>query len=365
LAKEKTRVTASKHSSAETASPGAHDSQAALAAILAAGIDNDRAEAAWRLMMDAQRLLLLAHYNPDPDALGSALGLAYALQPYGKMCVVACADPVPASFTFLPGREQVITELPNEDFDLIIALDAGDLARYGALYERHKSFFDGTPILNIDHHATSTGCGIVNIIDTASAATAELLTLLLLNRGAAISLDAAKCLLAGIITDTRSFEFDATTDRTLTAGAYLVGCGAVPEAIIKPMYRLKPYPQLRLWGRALQSAHSDAHGRVLWATLRLSDFDESGATPDMDDGLSTYLLDTDGVEIAVLMRERADGQTRASVRTSGPWDASKITAHYGGGGHMRAAGCTLNAKIAQAERQMIDYILRVIATGEY
>lgn len=348
-----------------TALEHAKDERAALAAILAAGIDNGLAEAAWRMMMDAHRLLLLAHYSPDPDALGSALGLAHALQPYGKACVVACADPVPANYTFLPGREQVVTELPDEDFDLVVALDAGDLSRYGAIYEGHKTFFEGTQILNIDHHASSIGCGLVNIIDVASAATAELLTLLLLNRGAAIGRDAAMCLLAGIITDTRSFEYDATTERTLTAGAYLVGCGAVPEAIIKPMYRMKPYPKVALWGRVLQSARSEADGRVIWATLRQRDIEETGATQDMDDGLPSYLLDTNGVEIALLFRERNGDQTRVSVRTSGPWDASKITAHYNGGGHIRAAGCTLNSDIESARQQVIAYVLQVIATSQY
>jgi bifunctional oligoribonuclease and PAP phosphatase NrnA len=337
----------------------------ALAAILAAGIANELAEAAWRLMMDARRILLIAHHNPDPDALGSALGLAFALEAHDKQCVVACADPVPANFTFLPGRERVVTELPAEDFDLVIALDAGELSRYGALYERHQAFFDGARIVNIDHHATSTGCGVVNIIDPASAATAELLTLLLLNRGAAISQDSAQCLLAGIITDTRSFEFDATTERTLTAGAYLVGCGAVPQAIIKPMYRLKPYPKLKLWGRVLASVQTAADGRVIWASLRQRDIAEAGATPDMDDGLPSYLLDTDGAEIAILLREGDDGKTRASIRTTGPWDASKICAHYGGGGHIRASGCTVDASIDEAEPQVIAYVRQVVTTGEY
>lgn len=341
------------------------DAQRALAAILATGIDDERADAAWRLMMDAHRLLLLAHHNPDPDALGSALGLADALQSYGKRCVVACADPVPANFAFLPGREHVVTELPDEDFDLVVALDAGDLSRYGTLYERHKAFLDGARIVNIDHHATSTGCGIVNIIDTASAASAELLTLLLLNRGANISLDAAKCLLAGIITDTRSFEFDATTERTLMAGAYLVGCGAVPETIVKPMYRLKPLAKVALWGRVLQTVQSAANGRIIWAIIRQSDFEESGATPDMDDGMPSYLLDTEGVQIAVLFREGTDGKTRVSLRTSGPADASKISAHYGGGGHMRAAGCTVNGDVDHAARNVIDYTVQVLTTGEY
>src|SRR6476661_9612653 len=171
--------------SEDSAAANNRSEREALAAILAAGIADELAEAAWRLMMDARHILLIAHHNPDPDALGSALGLAFALEAYDKQCVVACADPVPANFTFLPGRERVVTGLPDEDFDLVIALDAGELSRYGALYERHKAFFDNARIVNIDHHATSTGCGVVNIIDPASAATAELLTLFLLNRGAA------------------------------------------------------------------------------------------------------------------------------------------------------------------------------------
>jgi bifunctional oligoribonuclease and PAP phosphatase NrnA len=343
----------------------AEKQQRALAAVLAAGIDDARAEAAWRLVLAARRILLLAHHNPDPDALGSSLGLAYALELLGKACVVACADPVPENYTFLPGRERVVAELPDEDFDLVIALDAGDLGRYGAIYERHKAFFDSARILNIDHHATSTGCGIVNIIDVASAATAELLTLLLLNRGATISRDAAQCLLAGIITDTRSFEYDATTPRTLAAGAYLVGCGVAPETIIKPMYRLKRFEQTKLWGRVLDSARREADGLVVWATLRQRDLEETGAAPDMDDGLPSYLLDTVGVQIALFLREGADGTTRLSVRTGGPWDASKISAHYGGGGHMRAAGCTIQRSLDEAARDVVAYVLNVIATGTY
>jgi phosphoesterase RecJ-like protein len=316
-------------------------------------------------MMDARHILLIAHHNPDPDALGSALGLAFALEAYGKRCVVACADPAPANFTFLPGRERVVTELPGEDFDLVIALDAGELSRYGALYERHKAFFDGARIVNIDHHATSTGCGVVNIIDPASAATAELLTLFLLNRGAAITQEIAQCLLAGIITDTRSFEFDATTERTLAVGAYLVGCGAVPETIVKPMYRMKPFAQVKLWGRVLQTAQTASDGRIIWATLRRSDMEEAGATQDMDDGLPGYLLDVEGVEIAVMLREGDENTTRVSVRTRGPWDGSKMTMRYGGGGHMRAAGCTIHMPLDQAEQEFIAYTQRVVATGEY
>ncbi|HET9111393.1 MAG TPA: bifunctional oligoribonuclease/PAP phosphatase NrnA [Ktedonobacterales bacterium] len=324
-----------------------------MAALLAREIDASLAEQAWALIERARRIVLLAHEKPDPDALGSALGLAWALRPLGKQCVVACADPVPANYGFLPGHETVVTELPDEAFDLVIALDAGELTRYGALYARHKAFLDSATLLNMDHHVTSPGIGDCAIIDVASAATAELLTIFLLNRGVAIGQEAAICLLAGIITDTRAFEFDATTDRTLVAGAYLVSLGAVPEEIIKPMYRMKPLAKGRLWGRALQSLGSASEGRIVWAAIRQSDLAASGATPDMDEGLVNFLLDTEGVALAALFRETPDGATRASLRTVAPYDAAAICAQFGGGGHVRASGCTLRMDIDEAQRVFV------------
>jgi len=338
----------------------------ALARILAGGIDNALADAAWRLIAVARRILLLAHEHPDPDALGSALGLAHALAPLGEECVVACADPVPANYGFLPGREAVVTSLPDERFDLVVALDAGELSRYGALYDRYEPFFAAATILNFDHHVTSAGCGRVNIIDPVSAATAELLTLFLLNRGVDIPTPAAQCLLAGVITDTRSFEFDATTPRTLMAGAYLVGRGGVPESIIKPMYRMKSLAKARLWGIALdRELGAAADGRVIWAAIRQSSLAEAGATADSDDGLPSYLMDTDGVAISALFKEQPDGSTKVSLRTAGPYDAAALARRFGGGGHIRAAGFSLTEGVDDAIRRVIPVLEAAVAdTGE-
>jgi len=335
--------------------------QDALGALLAGCIDDTLASAAWGLIEGATRILILAHENPDPDALGSALGLGLALAPLGKRCVVACADPVPANYTFLPGRETVVTSLPDTSFDLVVALDAGELARYGALYKRNKAFFTSATILNLDHHVTSAGCGQVSIIDPTSAATAELLTIFLLNRGVAIGPEAAKCLLAGIITDTRSFEYDATTTRTLAAGGYLVGCGAVPQDIIKPMYRMKPLAQARLWGLVLDAIQSSAGGRLVWSVATQAMLKQAGATSDMDDGLVSYLVDIDGVAISALFKEDTEGHTRVSLRCVAPYDVATIAAHFGGGGHVRAAGATLQLGLDEAMRRVVPYIERVLA----
>jgi phosphoesterase RecJ-like protein len=332
-----------------------------LGELLARGIADEVAASAWRLIAEAQRILLLAHEHPDPDALGSALGLAHALGPLGKECVVACADPVPANYAFLPGREAVVTTLPDTNFDLVIALDAGELSRYGDLYTRYQTFFDAALILNLDHHVTSTGCGAVSVIDPTSAATAELLTLLMLNRGVAISVDTARCLLAGIVTDTRAFEYDATTERTLAAGAYLVGCGAQPDEIIKPMYRMKPLAQARLRGLVLTTMQSAAQERIVWATLTQEHLRAVNATPDLDDGLPSYLIDIEGVSIAALFKEQPDGTTRVSLRTTAPYDAAAICARYGGGGHVRAAGCSVEMGVEAAIKEMVPTLERALA----
>jgi phosphoesterase RecJ-like protein len=338
------------------AAAAADANDASLAAILARGIDTALAEAAWEMIASARRILLIGHEHPDPDALGSCLGLAHALRPLGKVCVVGCPDPPPANFAFLPGVEEVVTELPDEDFDLVIALDAGELTRYGVLAERHAGFFARVPILNLDHHRTSLGCGRVNIIDVASAATAELITVFLLNRGVAIGRDAAVCLLAGIITDTRSFEFDATTARTLEAGAYLVGRGAVPVEIVKPMYRMKPLAKARLWGLALGTLGSALDGRLVWAEIRPEMLAAAGATADMDDGLPTYLIDIEGARVAALFKAYADGTTRVSLRAGEPYDAAAMAAHFGGGGHLRAAGFAVPLPLERARDEVLTYL---------
>ena len=154
-------------------------------------IDSTLVEQAMTLITSSQRIALLAHESPDGDCIGSALGLAHILRQLGKECVPACADAAPQNLSFLPGIETLQQTLSDEAFDLVIALDAGELRRFGRLYEDHTSFLDNATILNIDHHISSEGCGQVNIIDTKAAATAELLVLFQLQAGLPLNKDAA------------------------------------------------------------------------------------------------------------------------------------------------------------------------------
>ncbi|MBA3824589.1 MAG: bifunctional oligoribonuclease/PAP phosphatase NrnA [Ktedonobacterales bacterium] len=318
---------------------------------LPAAIDPALASAARRLVDHATRIVILAHQNPDADALGSGLGLAHALHGLGKTAIVACPDPAPPDFaSFLPGLDTVVTTLDGPPFDLVVALDAGELSRYGDLYARYAALLRDAPILNMDHHVTSKGCGVVNIIDTKAAATAELLTLWLTQEGIAISHDAARCLLAGIITDTRAFEFDATTARTMLVGSYLMSLGAVPLDVIKPIYRMRSLPAARLFGLVAATLASDVAGRLTWAEITPAMWEAADLdVGSPDGGVTSFLIDITGVEIAILFRQLTPESVRLSIRTAGAQDATILAGRFGGGGHPRAAGCTILAPLAEAK----------------
>jgi phosphoesterase RecJ-like protein len=316
---------------------------------LAEQIDPTLLSQAMALIEPARRIALLAHEHPDGDCLGSALGFAHILRQMGKTCVAACADPAPASFSFLPGIEMLSKTLGDEHFDLVIALDAGELPRFGALYEQHRAFLDSTTILNIDHHLSSEGCGQVNIIDPISAATAELLVLFQLQAQLPLNTDAATCLLTGIITDTASFQYTSTTARTLEAGACLLQAGAVPETIVRPIFRAHPLAQVRLRSKVIDRARTSAAGLLIWSSSDDEMLAETGATPDMDDNFSGMLRDIEGVKIAAFFKNYSEPETtRLSLRTAEPYNAAAICQRYGGGGHARAAGATINIPMSDA-----------------
>ena len=248
--------------------------------------------------------------------------------------------------------------LEDEAFDLVIALDAGEFIRFGALYEERRDFFDHAPVLNLDHHITSDGCGQVNIIDPISSATAELLVLFQQQAHLPLNYDAALCLLTGIITDTSSFQFTNTTPRTLEAAALLLRAGAIPETVVQPIYRTRPLAQVRFQSIVLVSAQTACDGRLIWSAADERTLAAAGAIPEMDDNTSGLLRDIDGVQVAAFLKSYGDpGVTRLSLRCAAPYNAGEICLRISnglGGGHARAAGATFHMPIAQATAYVVE-----------
>ena len=321
---------------------------------LNAQLDPILVQQAMSLIKPAQRIALLAHEHPDGDCLGSALGLTHILRALGKLCVPACADPAPRSFAFLPGIEMLQNTLGDENFDLVIALDAGELTRFGSLYEQHRTFLDRATILNIDHHISSEGCGQVNIIDPTAAATGELLTLFQQQAELPLNQEAAMCLLTGIITDTASFQYTSTTPRTMEVGACLLRAGAIAETIVKPLFRTRPLAQARFQAAVIANARTSCEGRLIWSYATEETLAATGALAEMDENSSGMLRDIEGVQVAAFFKSYNEpGVTRLSMRSMAPYNVAAFCMRFGGGGHARAAGATIHQPLPEAMAMIV------------
>lgn len=331
---------------------------------LAQQLDTALVRQAMNLIAPAQRIALLAHEHPDGDCLGSALGLAHILRAIGKTCVPACADPAPKYLSFLPGVDTLVQDLGNEDFDLVIALDAGELYRFGPLYERHRDFLHTARILNIDHHLSNGGCGQVNLIDPNAAATAEMLVLFQQQAELPLPKEGALCLLTGLITDTSSFQFTNTTPRCLEVAAELLRHGVITETVVQPIFRSRTLVQARFQAAVIEQARISCDGRLIWSWATDEVLARIGATPEMDDNSSGMLRDIEGVRIAAFFKSYGTPDiTRLSLRSAAPYNAAELCQRLSsgqGGGHARAAGATLNLPIQEAMAYVVAELEKVL-----
>lgn len=335
---------------------------------LAQQLDSALVRQAMSLIAPARRIALLAHEHPDGDCLGSALGLAHILRACGKICVPACADPAPYYLSFLPGLDTLVQDLGKEDFDLVIALDAGELYRFGPLYERHRNFLDSVQIVNIDHHLSSGGCGQVNLIDTKAAATAELVVLFQQQAELPLPPESALCLLTGLMTDTSSFQFTNTTPRTLEVAAELLRHGVMTATIAQPIFRTRTFVQARFQAAVIENTRTSCEGRLIWSWATNETLARIGATPEMDDNSAGMLRDIEGAQIAAFFKSYGTPQvTRLSLRTVEPYNAAELCQRISngqGGGHARAAGATFYLPIQEAMAMVVAELEKALQQTE-
>lgn len=300
----------------------------------------------------ARDVLTVCHENPEADALGSALGLALALETLGKTATPLCSDAVPPMYDFMPHINRFRRDPePGHSYDLIVVGDCGDLARVGSTLGRNAELFGRVPIINIDHHVSNTRFGVVDWVDAGAAATCEMDTLLMPALG--VALDAADGaiaanLMAGVVIDTANFQHPNVTPRTLRVAAELVAAGAPLSDTARLLYRTKPNRQLKLFGLVLGRLESEREGRLVWSALYDADYAATGATVEDVEGLSDLLSQSASAELMILFRDMGE-RTKISVRTreGGP-DATVLTGVFGGGGHARASGATLDLPVGQA-----------------
>jgi phosphoesterase RecJ-like protein len=314
----------------------------------------------------ARRVLAVSHENPDADTLGAALGIVALAEALGGGADPVCTDPVPAVYDFMPGIERVRSDPdPEVAYDVLVILDCGSIDRVGAVGARHADLFDRLPRVIIDHHASNDAAGDADWIDPGAAATCEMVALLAARLGvdpAGGNGSMATNLMAGIVMDTATFAHPNATPRTLTVASWLVEAGAPLSDISRRLYRSKPSAQLRLFGRILDRLESADDGRIVWSSVTDADYTETGAERAHSEGLIDLLSQAEDAEVAILFKEAGPKETRISVRTRpGGVDATVLTGRFGGGGHSRAAGATVQAPLPDARPPVLAEATRLAA----
>lgn len=302
--------------------------------------------AARRRLERATTVLALTHYAPDGDALGSLLGLGLALRALGKHVTLACADPVPDTFRFLPHSRLVSPQI-NPHAEVIVALDAAELSRLGDLAAQ----LPRQPDLQFDHHITNTRFADLNLVDVQAASTAELVADLLEPLGLPLNADVAQCLLAGLVSDTLGFRTSSTTPKTMQVAEKLVGAGASLQYTIDQALHKRSVGAVRLW--ALGLANLQLADRIVWTSLPLSARAAAGYNGKGDADLINVLTTVREADIAITLTEREDGKVKISWRSTPQYNVAAVAQQFGGGGHAAAAGAEMTATLVEAEQQVL------------
>ena len=293
-------------------------------------------------LRDADKLVVVAHENPDGDAIGSLVAMQGILSEIGKDCLMFIAErdlPLPQEYRFLP-LEGLVSEPPGDVNErTIVFLDCGNIERNPAEAFRHP----GAHLLNIDHHHDNTHFGTVNLVVPEASCTAEIVWDLMRALGVTPTRTVAEALYVGLITDTGRFMYQNTGTQAHLMAADLIGAGVDVHAIYRRVYEGVPYGKLALLARGLANVQRYDDGRLTITDLSTVDFNDSDAEESYSEGVVDHLRAVQGTRLAALVRDRLSGPGNGSRKVSlragdDAIDVSAIARAQGGGGHRQAAG---------------------------
>ena len=300
-----------------------------------------------KIIGDAQTIILTAHIRPDGDAIGSTLGLMHYLREQGKDARVLIDDEIPRIFNVLPGIEQIERPAEGQRYtaDLLIVCDV-ELKRTGAVLDA----VDAVRVLNIDHHVTNDEAAEYLYLNPDYAATCEIMHDLVRTMGGIFTLDVATCLYTGMATDTGFFRFSNTTPHTMRAAADLVEVGVRPN-IISVAMEMKSYDEVMAQVRAIRNLEMFYDGKVAAVFID----EERAKEVTTTEGLLDKLRVIEGTQVVFFMKWLEKDTYRISMRSKGT-NVSRIAQGFGGGGHVRAAGCTLHGSFDEAKKTILAAI---------
>jgi bifunctional oligoribonuclease and PAP phosphatase NrnA len=319
-----------------------------------AGLPKAEVTRARRRLAAAQHVAVVSHERPDGDAVGSVLAMALSLRLSGRSAEAVLSDGLPGRYRFLPGAASVRRDIPA-GVDLVVTVDCSTLDRLGPPA-------GDLPVINIDHHATNTLFGKINLIDPQASATSELLFDLAPHLRLPIDADVATNLLAGIVTDTIGFRTASTTPRVLQVAADLMTRGAALTEVYDRALNQHSLAALRYWSHGL--ARLEARGGLVWCALTLEDRRAAEYRGNDDADLINLLGTIDDARVALILVEQSDGRTKVSWRCREGFNVARVAEQFGGGGHDLAAGAMISGERAQVEQAVLAATLAALKAAE-
>ena len=286
-------------------------------------------------------VVILGHVRPDGDCLGSTLGLYHYIQTnYPAIRAAVYLEESSPKFGYLAGYDAILHETDEERYELCICLDCGDEERLGSF---GVFLANASKSLCLDHHITNTRFCEVNLVSENASSTCEVLFEQLDEEK--INKAAAECLYTGLIHDTGVFKYSCTSARTMEIAGKLMAKGIDFGSIIDNSFYKKTYVQNQILGRALLESITFLDGKCIFSALRQSEMEFYGVNGKDMDGIIDQLRLTEGVEVAIFMYQTGPQEFKVRLRSQNAVDVSRIASYFGGGGHVRAAGCTMSGRI--------------------
>lgn len=308
-------------------------------------------------LKNAKTIVVLTHESPDGDAISSSLSVYHALQQYGKNVDVVIPEHA-KDFDFLPGADKILNSGKEEQYDLAISVDCTDLKRLAC----GKEFFEtAKKTVEIDHHSVNAMFADYNYVDPVSPSCCQVLIAMFEYYGVEITKEIANCILTGMITDTGGFQWGGVTPETFEFAAELIRKGAKIKEICRKALRNKTKAHCKLERLVYDRLEFYENDKIAISYITIEDNQNTGAKLGDEEGLTEMLRDIEGVEVAVLLKEK-EGKNgyKASLRSHETINVSEICLLLGGGGHPGAAGCFIPGTLEQAKTKILDAIKHAI-----
>ena len=303
----------------------------------------------------AEKIVILTHENPDGDAIGSGLAMYHALKAYGKKPDIIVPEHS-RTFNCLPGIEEVKTESNIEHYDLAISLDCATIKMLNGFAD----YFENARVkVCIDHHSTNTMFGDYNYVNPAAPACSQILLVILEYFGIEISKEIGTCILAGIITDTGGFKYQGVTAETFEFVAWLLNKGVNVSKLYRQVLEVKTKANFELHRLASNRIEFLENGKVAYTYITAEDEKSVNAESGDHEGIVEIGRSVEGVEVSVFVRETEKG-CKISLRSNEYVNVADACIVFGGGGHARAAGCTIKGSVEQAKEKILKEVIRLL-----